>query len=104
MPAYYSKMVEFRVTDTVMFKRDSDGLITKEQAVALARKYAGCGEDVPARVVPVPLEGTGLYWWAVFLGDADDPLRNAAAFTVNAYSGLVGPLKLAEPSGGGGGR
>ena len=104
MPAYYSKMAEFRVADTVMFKRDSDGLITKEQAVALVRKHAGCGEDVPARVVPVPLEGTGLYVWTVFLGSADDPLRNAAAFTVNPYSGLVGPLELAEPSGGGGGR
>jgi hypothetical protein len=98
MPTYYSKIAEYRVTDKVMLQRDPySGLITRDQAIALARKQAAKGDAEGARAVLVPLEDTGLYVWTVFVGEGKDWLHDATAFTVNPYSGAVEALQFTEP-------
>jgi len=98
VPAYYSRLAEYHVTDKVMFKRDpNSGLITREQATALARERAGQPEAAPARAVLVPIGETGLYEWTLFMGEQKGWPEDGMAFTVNPYSGAVEALKAREP-------
>ncbi|NLW49502.1 MAG: hypothetical protein GXY85_01485 [Candidatus Brocadiaceae bacterium] len=93
----YSEPAPFAVSHERMFERDPySGIVVRRQAVALAREKGGADGTVPARAVLVPLGETGLYVWVVLLGAEDDPLSAPAAFTVNAYSGVVKALEIGE--------
>ncbi len=91
----YSRPVEFRVTDEVMLERDPySGLITREQALALARERGGLPGDAPLRAVLVPLAETGLFTWVVFRDGGGGLVEGIAGCTVNPYSGVVSPLEM----------
>jgi hypothetical protein len=99
LPAYYSTPAVFTVSDELMFERDPySGIIVRGQAIALARKRGGVDESVPAGAVLMPVGDTGLYRWIVLLGAEDDLMEARAAFTVNAYSGVVKAFEVSDPS------
>ncbi len=90
MPTYYSRLAAYHVSDQVMFQRDpNSGLITREQALALAEEHAAKAGPEPSGAVLVPLGNTGLYEWAIYTGDEKDWLKAGPAFMVNPYSGAV---------------
>jgi len=98
MVASYSETAPYRVGETVAFERDRHtGLITRNQAILLARNGAGLSEDAEARALLMPLADSGLSVWVVLLGGGEKWLREAAAFTVNPYSGSVRALEPNEP-------
>lgn len=83
----YGNPVEFRVEGEKAYrKRYQNGLITDEQAAALAREAAG-GEQRPARAVMI-LDEMGFHQWWVNLYDApgEPPV---ASYFINPYLGKV---------------
>ena len=88
--AWFGPAVEFTVTEEVGLKRDPhSGVLTKDQVVALARQYIGVPADVHMRAVLVPLEGTGLVDWAVYITHGG---MNTACW-INAYTGAMRALE-----------
>ncbi len=98
MLAQYSNFVSLAVGDEVALERDpNSGIITREQAIALATQQEEPQPGVNVRAVLVPLGETGLYSWAVFLGGEEDSIEHAKGLRVNAYTGVVEPLPLGAP-------
>jgi len=96
---FYGPPVSFEVTGEVLFERDpQSGIITKEQAVTLARSWAQAGENARAKAVLVPLEDSGLVTWVVFISGENESPSAARAFSVNPYTCVVKPLDVAEAS------
>ncbi|MCK4282784.1 MAG: hypothetical protein KAX44_00595 [Candidatus Brocadiae bacterium] len=99
LPTCYSEPGRFTVTDVVKFRRDAQsGIITKQQAMALARARAGVAEGHPARGVLVPLGESALCMWTVFLGGGPGPTGASDCYAVNAYTGVVKSTDLTETS------
>ena len=93
---YYSAPVWHEVTDQVRFRRDPySGIITRQQAIELARAEGGAGPAAQAKAVLVPLGESGLVTWVVFL-ERPEPPGKTQALEVNPYSGVVRPLRTGE--------
>jgi hypothetical protein len=92
----YAPPQPFQVDSIVGLLRDrGNGLILKEQAVALAREQAK-GEVRRTRAVLMPLGETGLFTWVVMVREVSGGTERSYAVEVNPYVGSVKPVALKE--------
>ena len=97
-PTCYSNPAYYTVSETVALRRDSvSGIITREQAIELARGQAGVVPGARARAVLVPYGDLGIYDWLVSFGGGEgDALTEGSAFAINPYTGAVKPYEPAD--------
>lgn len=94
--AIYAEPVRYRVIEEVALRRGIDGLVLRDQALELARKYAP-GPVVGERAVLVPMGESGLVTWVVMLTvKQPDGKEQNYAVQVDPYLGKLRPLERSD--------
>jgi hypothetical protein len=92
----YGSSEPYTVTEEVALERDpSNGLILKDQAIAIAKAEAP-GRATRARAVLMPLGETGLFTWVVAMRIEEGEKAYTHTVQVDPYVGRVRPLKMKE--------